>query len=307
MNIPDHALGWLAAAVVDQYGSLDNFMRSTTYNQHEGPDELLLGLNTEDSFTHGAILGIGDDPKGGLGVVGFVGLIADNQHVVGLMVGHRYGIHPFVMLVTTVPDHPGLTDVSGWENYMTVWLNYLLNNILYVIKTVGEELSAWNLRYPADQDIVNLNRAFNDFVVDFLPYTREVLWLVVNCGPTVNRPFIVATYIQFKDTYEIVNTIFENSTLRGMFEEVVTESIVQLPNILGPPDGSTGLNYLLSKRSQLDDSEKLSFALNTTKLLDQITEVIISVLKELPQMEQNAPNIGWSGNWIDRCTGLLCG
>ena len=299
MNIPDHALGWLAATVVDLIGgTLDAFMRSTTYNQHEGPDGVLLGLNTEQSFTHGVLDIIGADPKGGLGVVGFIGLIADNEHAVGIMLGHRYGIHPFVMVVTTVPEYPSLNDVSGWENYMEPWLYYLLKNTAYAIKTTGEELSVWNLRYESQQDILNLNRAFNDFITDFLPYAKEALWLIVNCGPTVNHPFIVATFIQFKDNFEIVKTILANSTLRDEFGNVIGEALVNLPNIVGPPDASTGINYLLSYRSELDETEKVAFAEKTLRLLDQIVELIITVLKEVPRMEYNPSNIGWDTNWI---------
>jgi len=308
MNVPDHALGLLAAIVIGLIGgTLDAFMRATYYDQHEGPYGVLipdancgpLNPSTEQAMTHGA-LGLLGDPKGGLGVVGFIGLIADNQHAIGIMMGHRYGIHPMVAVVTTVPNYP--TTETGWRNYMDTWLYYLLNNAIYIVSATGEELGVWNLRYPSQSDILNLNRAFNDFMVDFLPYVREVLWLVVNCGKTVNHPFLVSTVIQFKDTFEIAKRIQSNATLNLAFQNLVGELFRQIPNISGPPDASTGLNYLLYYRPQLPYSEKRNFAYSTLQLLDQVTEVLITMLRELPLMEQSTrPSPGWNFNWIAGC------
>jgi len=309
MNIPDHALGFLAAMVIQLFGGgeLDDFMRATHYDQHEGPYGVLvsnagcgaLNPSTEQALTHGA-LGLFADPKGGLGVVGFVGLIADNEHAIGIMMGHRYGIHPFTAIVTTVPNYP--SDEAGWRNYMDTWLYYLLNNAVYIAKTTGEELAAWSLRYPTQSDVVNLNRAFNDFITDFLPYMHEVLWLVVNCGKTVNHPFIISTFVQFKDNFEIVHRIMLNSTLNNALGNLISEVLLQLPNVVGPPDASTGINYLLNHRQYLSYSEREIFGYRMLQLLDQLTEVVVTLLKEIPLMEQSSrDNPGWDFNWIAGC------
>lgn len=308
MNIPDHALGFLAAIVIQLIGgTLDAFMRATYYDQHEGPYGVLsrdancgaLNPSTEQALTHGA-LGMFRDPKGGLGVVGFVGLIADNQHAIGIMMGHRYGIHPMVAVVSTVPNYP-VTE-SGWRTYMDTWLYYLLTNAIYVVKVSGEELGVWKLRYPTQSDALHLSRAFNSFLTDFLPYTREVLWLVVNCGKAVSHPFIVSTYIQLKDTFEIAQRIRTNSTLNSAFINLVGEIFNQLPNFTGPPDASTGLNYLFKSSVQLPLFEKQSFAYTTLQLLDQVTEVVVTLFREIPLMEiSSRASPGWEFNWIAGC------
>ncbi|MEM1672267.1 MAG: hypothetical protein QXY92_08910 [Archaeoglobaceae archaeon] len=308
MNIPDHALGFLAAIVINLIGgSLDAFMRATYYDQHEGPYGILsrdarcgpLNPSTEQALTHG-VLGLFSDPKGGLGVVGFVGLIADNQHAIGIMMGHRYGIHPMVAVVSTIPSYP--TTESGWRAYMDSWLYYLLTNAIYVVKVSGEELGVWNLRYPTQNDALNLSRAFNSFLTDFLPYTREVLWLVVNCGKAVSHPFIVSTYIQLKDTFEIAQRIRTNSTLNSVFVNLVGEIFNQLPSFIGPPDASSGLNYLFKSSVQLPVSEKQNFAYVVLQLLDQVTDVIVTLFREIPLMEiSTRANPGWNFNWIAGC------
>ncbi len=295
MNIPDHALGTLAAIVIKALseGDLAKFMRSINYSQHEGPEGVLLGVNTEYAITNG-LFGILADPKGGLGVVGFIGLIADEKHVVGLMMGHRYGIHPFTAIITTVPSYPNTE--SGWKSYFDTWIYHLLDNLIYTIKKTGEELLIWNLRYSSSDDVLDLNRAFNNFLTDFLPYTREVLWLVVNCEKTVNHPFIVSIFVQFKDSSVMIDKILTNQTLYSKFKDAISEILNQTPNILGPPDASYGLNYMLSQRIKIPLSERQEFNYKMLQLLDQLIEVLITTMRELPAMEKEDPS--WMHNWI---------
>ncbi len=308
LNVPDHALGWLARFVINWgWGSLENFMRSTYYDQHEGPYGVVnrnakcgkLNPSTEYSFTHG-VLGIGKDPKGGLGVVGFVGLIADSQHAFGVMFGHRYGVHPFIAVLTTVPSYPSTKD--GWENYREEWLGYFLSNVKYVLKRTGEEMAVWNLRYPGN-DVVDLSRAFNDFLVDFIPYFKATLWIMVNSGKSVLHPFVVGVYVMAKDLADSTLLLVSNQTLNERFQDVVSTFLLQLPNITGPPDASTGFNYLLAKRNGLPYSERSEFAHRMMELVDQTLEWIIAVMKEIPQMEYTSTrdSPGWDWDWIAGC------
>ncbi len=308
LNVPDHALGWLARFVINWgWGSLESFMRSTYYDQHEGPYGVVnrnakcgkLNPSTEYSFTHG-VLGIGKDLKGGLGVVGFIGMMADSKHTFGIMFGHRYGVHPFIAVVSTVPSYPSTKE--GWENYREEWLGYFLSNFEYVLKKTGEELSVWNHRYPGS-DAVELNRAFNDFLVDFIPYFKATLWIMVNSGKSVLHPFIVGVYVMAKDLADTALLMLSNPSLKGELEDAVSTALLQLPNITGPPDASTGFNYLLSKRAELPYSERREFAHRAMELVDQTLEWVIAVMKEIPQMEytNTRDSPGWEWDWIADC------
>ena len=307
-NVPDHALGWLAQAVINWgYGSPDNFMRSTYYDQHEGPYGVvnrnakcgIINPSTEYSFTHG-VFGIGKDPKGGLGVVGFVGLIADSQHAFGVMFGHRYGVHPFVALLTTVPSYPSTK--AGWKNYKQEWLMYFLSNVKFVLENVGEELEVWRYRYPG-REIIDLNRAFNDFLVDFLPYFRATLWIMTNSGKSVLHPFIVGVYVMARDLADMATLVVSTPSLNSKLHDVVSTFLLQLPSITGPPNGSTGFNYLLLKRPEMPYTERREFAFRVMQLLEQALEWVVAVMKEIPQMEyaNSRDSPGWSWDWIAGC------
>ncbi len=308
LNVPDHALGWLARFVVNWgWGSLENFMRSTYYDQHEGPYGVVnrnakcgvFNPSTEYSFTHG-VLGIGKDPKGGLGVVGFIGLMTDTEHAFGVMFGHRYGVHPFVAVLTTVPHYP--SSKEGWESYREEWLGYFLSNVKYVLKNTGEEMSVWNYRYPGSE-VIDLNRAFNDFLVDFIPYFRATLWIMVNSGKSVLHPFIVGVHVMAKDFADTALLLTSNRSLNEEFQDVVSTTLVQLPNITGPPNASTGFNYLLAKRTELPYTERREFAHRMMELVDQALEWIIAVMREVPQMEytNTRDSPGWNWDWIAGC------
>jgi len=328
-NAPDHVLGVIVSRTIEmcvQYSTIPDIMLQP-YSRHEGPDALpctvhLISLyytlgtvSTEEAFRDGYIIiniiKIFDkDPHSGLGLPGFIGLAADNEHVVGIVLGHRYGIHPFVSVVTSMPpgSYPSDTDVSGWQNFYPTWIYYLLRNLAYNIKVMAEELVNWDKRYPNPDDpqnptnednIVFANIAFNKFLLDFLPYLKETLWIMeVSQNNTINT-FIIATYTQIYDIARIVKYIVGNSTLRAEFGNVVGTMLNELGNIIGPPNGTTGLNYLLNYRVYIPETEKLTFNIEFMKVLDQITSLLVKIMKNLPGMElpQDYPWWGY-GNLI---------
>lgn len=328
-NAPDHVLGVIIERTIEmctQYSTIPDIMQQP-YSSHEGPGALpctvhLLSLDytldtvgSEEAFRYGyeiiGVINIFDpDPHSGLGLPGLIGLAADNEHVVGLILGHRYGIHPFVALVTSMPSgsYPQDTDVSGWQNFYPTWIYYLLKNLAYNIKVMAEELVNWNKRYPEpdnlqnptnEDNIIFANIAFNKFILDFLPYLKETLWIMEVCRNNTINTFIIATFTQMYDTARISEYIVGNGTLRAEFEDFVENLLTELGNILGPPDGNTGMNYLLKFRIHIPYSERESFNYELMKVLDQIVSLGIKIIRNLPGMESPQEYPWWGyGNLI---------
>ncbi len=326
-NLPDHALGEpgkSAMFICQEYNTLSGMLRMTTYSGHEGCgggncrihctaclwSVISIGQSpgaTEylamNGYTYLGTTIIRAWPNGGLGTLSFIGLAADNQHIVGLVIGHRWGIHPFVALVTSMPSgtYPADTDVAGWQSFYPTWIYYLLRNVAYNIKVMGEELWHWKDRYPpsGEDNIILANTAFNKLLLDFMPYLNETLWILQASGNNTIHPFIVATFTQLYDNARIVKYILTNSSLRSEFGDVVGTALTYLPNMTGPVDGTTGLNYFLYYRTQMPDTEKKSVNFELMKLLDQILSFIITTLKHIPIMEYDPNAPGWNfGNWI---------
>ncbi|WP_290623506.1 MULTISPECIES: hypothetical protein [unclassified Archaeoglobus] len=326
-NLPDHALGEpgkSAMFICQEYNTLSGMLRTTSYSGHEGCG----GGNCRISCTAclWSIINIGQSPgateylamsgytylgttiirpwpNGGLGTLSFIGLAADNQHVVGLVVGHRWGVHPFLALVTSMPSgtYPADTDTAGWQNFYPTWIYYLLRNVAYNIKVMGEELWHWSDRYPpsGEDNIILANRAFNTLLLDFLPYLDETLWILQASGNNTIHPFIVTTFTQLYDNARIVKYIVTNSTLRSEFANTIGTALTYLPNITGTVDGSTGLNYFLKYRVQMPYNEKESVNYQLMKLLNQLTSFVITILHHIPIMEYAPNSPGWNfGNWI---------
>ncbi|MBO8179751.1 MAG: hypothetical protein H0Z19_04620 [Archaeoglobus sp.] len=325
-NLPDHALGEVgksAMFVCKEYNTLSGLLSTTEYSGHEGCGggncrlhcTLLEILGADIGMSPGATEYLAKNgltliipvirpwPNGGLGTLSFIGLAADNQHVVGLVIGHRWGIHPFTALVTSMPSgsYPADDDVDGWQNFYPTWIYYLLRNLAYNIKVIGEELWHWKDRYPqsGEDNIILANRAFNKFLLDFIPYLDETLWILQASGNNTIHPFIVSMFTQLYDNARIVKYIVTNSTLRSEFANTVGTALTYLPNITGPVDGSTSLNYFLKYRVQMPYDEKESVNYQLMKLLDQITSFVVTILHHIPIMEYVPNSPGWSfGNWI---------
>lgn len=325
-NLPDHALGEVgksAMYICQEYNTLSEMLRMTDYSGHEGCGGGNCRLYCTLFEVFGAPVGMSPGateylaknglsliipvinpwPNGGLGTLSFIGLAADNQHIVGLVLGHRWGIHPFVALVTSMPNgtYPKNEDVTGWQSFYPTWIYYLLRNVAYNIKAVGEELWHWKDRYPpsGEDNIILANRAFNTLLLDFLPYLDETLWILQASGNNTINPFIVSTFTQLYDNARIVKYIVTNSTLRLEFANTIGTALTYLPNITGPVDGSTGLNYFLKYRLQMPYNEKESVNYQLMKLLDQITSFVITILQHIPIMEYAPNSPGWNfGNWI---------
>ncbi len=326
-NLPDHALGEpgkSAMFICQEYNTLSGMLRTTSYSGHEGCGGENCRLHCTACLW--SIINIGQSPgateylamegyeylgteiirpwpNGGLGTLSFIGLAADNEHVVGLVIGHRWGIHPFTALVTSMPSgtYPADDDVDGWQNFYPTWIYYLLRNLAYNIKVMGEELWHWKDRYPqsGEDNIILANRAFNKFLLDFIPYLDETLWILQASGNNTIHPFIVSMFTQLYDNARIVKYIVTNSTLRSEFANTVGTALTYLPNITGPVDGSTSLNYFLKYRVQMPYDEKESVNYQLMKLLDQITSFVVTILHHVPIMEYVPNSPGWSfGNWI---------
>ncbi|WP_202319555.1 hypothetical protein [Archaeoglobus neptunius] len=328
-NAPDHVLGVVISRTIEmctQYSTIPDIMRQP-YSRIEGPDALpctvhiisldytINTVSSEEAFRNGyRIIGIVNifdpDPHSGLGLPGFIGLAADNEHVVGILLGHRYGIHPFVALVTSMPagSYPGDHDIPAWQNFYPTWIYYLLRNLAYNIKVMAEELLNWDKRYPEpdhlpnptnEDNIVFANIALNRFIIDFLPYLKQTLWVMEVSGNNTINTFIIATYTQFYDSARIIKQIVMNSTLRSELENVTGILVTNMASITGPPDGRTGLNYLLKFRVLMPYSEKERADFEVMKLLDQMLSVIIKLLKNLPGMEHPQDYPWWGyGNFI---------
>ncbi|HDL90403.1 MAG TPA: hypothetical protein ENG14_05820, partial [Thermodesulforhabdus norvegica] len=263
MAFPDNALGYTPQQAINStYGSLAGLMSTTTYSAHEGPDEIHVNSanvrvcgqsatvqaqdvgSTEYTFTHPitlsiSVFGIGGsttiqpDTKGGLGMIGFIGLYGDQDHVVGLILGHRFGIHPFIALVQTVPEYP--TTQAGWQNYEERWLYYLFENLRFIAETWGNEMSIWNYRYGSATNQANLVRSFEDLIVEFTPFLRATLDLMVAAPKNLVYPFIVSTFLQLEDFGHLMKVAFTNQTIFNKSVEAAAALMTALPGILGPP------------------------------------------------------------------------
>ncbi|MET1124668.1 MAG: hypothetical protein ABWW66_05325 [Archaeoglobaceae archaeon] len=331
INAPDHAIGVVVANTIDICANLETIpdILAQPYDAHEGGGEgneihcevLDVGMDTittELAFKQGynilGLLWIFDaDPHEGFGLPGFVGLMADREHVVGLVLGHRFGIHPFVALVTTMPrseipsfdDHTNTTAKEIWQSseFYAKWIYYILRNTAYIVKVTAEELANWDKRYPpsGEDNILLANRVLNDLFLDLLPYLKEVLWTIRVTGNNTINTFIITTYTQLHGLFRMIDTIRSDVTLRSEFENVVATFFASVPGIFGPPDGSTGLSYLLKHRGSLTYDEKLSFAQKLFEMADTGLDLLIAVMKNLPLMEVRADPYfpGWNyGDWV---------
>lgn len=330
INAPDHALGVVVANTISLCENINTIadLMAQPYDAHEGGGEgheitcRVLGGNmstitSEYAFHEGYVVAIlrifYPDPHEGFGLPGFIGLMPDSEHVVGVVLGHRYGIHPFVSLVTSMPsseipvydDHTNTTAKSIWESqeFYRKWVYYLLRNTAYSIKVTAEELWNWDKRYPnsGEDNIVLANLALNDLFLDLLPFLDEVLWTIQVTGNNSINTFIITTFTNLYGNARIVSQIVSNSTLLSEFENVVGTAIENLPKILGPPDGSTGLNYLLKYRAQIPYSDRENFTAKIMELSNNAESLLISVLKNLPPMENSTDPYypGWNyGDWV---------
>lgn len=330
INAPDHAIGVVVDNTIDTCDNLDTIadILAQPYDAHEGGGEgheikceiIDVGVDTittEYAFHEGydvaGIVIFDEDPHEGFGLPGLIALMPDSKHVVGLAVGHRYGIHPFISLVTSMPsseipeydNSSNTTAKSIWESqeFYRKWIYYLLRNTAYSIKVTAEELSNWDKRYPSsgEDNIVQANLALNELLLDYIPYLNTTLWTIQVTGNNTVNTFIATTFTTLYGLARIVNQTVSNSTLLSELENVVGTAIENLPSILGPPDGSTGLNYLLKYRAQIPYSERESFAAKTMELLNSAESLVIILLKHLPLMENSTdPSFpGWNyGDWV---------
>ena len=329
-NVPDHNLGEPGKAVYkicSEYGTLTRYLNMVPYPGHEGDQRApctshllsVVDLTVSPTSTEGffrwtySLLNmtiVRNHPHGGLGLLSFIGLWPDNQHVVGLVVGHRFGIHPFTALVTSMPPgtYPADGQASYWNlSFMQVWLYYLLKNLAYGIFVTAEEWANMHLRYPpsGEDNITALNRAINLVLGDFLPYLNETLWMLEASGNNTIKPFIVSTVTQLNDTKRIATLIRINETLRAEFVNLTGTLFGKLPELVGPPDASTGLNYLLKWRTEgLTYTEKRDTNALIYDLLDRLLSFAVAIMKHLPLMEYvNTPaSPGWNFNWIENST-----
>lgn len=351
MNIPDNALGFSGWIAVDSYGgTLGKLMASTTYRQHEGPGNLSLtehNLNicgmssiqnacqvghTEYAFSYetqtpitvpDVFLGadatgyawLQPDRRGGLGTIGFLALYGDRNHVVGMIMGHRFGVHPFVALVQTVPEYPSTQ--AGWNGYEHRWLYYLFENLRFIAETQGKELSIWNYRYPNATAQANLVRSFEDLIVDFTPYLNSTLSLLVQAPTTLVYPFVVSTVLNLGDFGYLMKITYSNQTIFNKGMDAALALMTNLGNILGPPppnchlsnpnwnDPSSypcyGLNFIWAGSDLLSYSERELFAYRLVELFNTLVSLAIELMKAFPELNNtSAPWTypKWNYNWI---------
>jgi len=345
MGIPDNALGYSAWLAIDSYGgSLSSFMSGTTYNQHEGPGQLHLTQHTlnicgmtstqqetdiphteyaykyevgvpvsaeSGIFTATGTSYVQPDIKGGLGMINFIGLYGDQKHVVGLIVGHRFGIHPFIAIVQTVPEYPATRE--GWNNYEERWLYYLFENLKFIAKTWGREMSVWNYRYSNATNQANLVRAFEDLIVDITPRLRVTFNLMTSAPQTLVYPFAVTTFLLQGDFGYLQKIIYGNQTILDKAMEAAMALMEGLPGILGPappachpdPDWTDpdtyqcyGLNFIWAGSELLSYEERELFAYRLMELLNAIIDSNIQLMKAIPKLEDPSSIPRWNFNWI---------
>ncbi len=347
-NSPAHNLGEPGKASIflcsefrlqdEDWGSLSGMLNSTPYSGHEGDGTnkgrlrctgcglwSLIEQTTSPGateyifandiwvcsiFSLANYLVVHRHPYGGLGTINFVGLIPDSDHVVGIMMGHRFGIHPFVAVVTSMPPPgtsptPPLSPASNWDiNFLQVWLYYLLRNLAYGIVVTADEWMHMSDRFPesGEDNVELLAKAFVLMAEDLLPTLEETLWILQASGNNTLNPFWVSMVSQFNDTKRIATLITVNQTLRAEFMNTVGTLFYRLPDILGPPNASTGLNYFLNGTvNGLTYEEKRSIVSTIYSLLDETLSLIITTLHRLPYLEYvNDPySPGWNFNWIE--------
>lgn len=346
INIPDNALGWTASLAIQDYGgSLRSFMANTNYSHHESPGTLRLGTHrinlcgvtattgaanvgsSEYAFSRtisvptsalgGLATGtsyIEPDTKGGLGLIGFFGLYGDQKHVVGVILGHRFGIHPFVALVQTVPYYP--TTQAGWTNYEHLWLYYLYENLRFIAETWGKEMSIWNYRYNNATNQANLVRAFEDLIVEFTPFLKTTLDLMVSAPRTLVYPFVVSVFLNLGDFGYLMKVSYSNQTIFNKAVEASEALMRNLGNILGPPPPNCsidptwndpnsyqcyGLNFIWSGSRLLSYSERELFAYRLMELFSTIIDLQIELMKAIPELNNSSSPWAypkWNYNWI---------
>ncbi|MEM4279036.1 MAG: hypothetical protein QXP28_01165 [Archaeoglobaceae archaeon] len=325
-NVPDHNLGEPGKAAIflcEEYSTLSGLLSSTPYTGHEGPGRItctvrvfrIIEVQQQPNSTEGLFYTtysfLGGDivrrhPHGGLGLISLVGLWPDNEHVVAILLGHRFGIHPFVAIVTSMPSgsYPSDDQPSEWNlQFMQVWLYHLLKNLAYGIAITADEFANLNLRYPesGEDNVVLANRVITSFVVDFLPYLEETIWLLEVSGNNTIKPFIVAIFTQFYDLGRMMKFIASNETLKDEFANVTKTFISRFPDLVGDPSANSGVNYILKHRTErIPLSEKTDTAYHFMKLLDQIASFLVTIVKHVPMMEyyNTSYSPGWSWSWI---------
>ncbi|MEM2346407.1 MAG: hypothetical protein QXN49_07590 [Archaeoglobaceae archaeon] len=336
-NAPAHNLGEpgkSAMYMCEQYSSLSGMLSTTPYTGHEGDGTSSgrivctgCGLwsvvtltespgSTEYLFRNNynlCLLGslityrmTNAHPNGGLGTIIFIGLIPDNNHVTGIMVGHRFGIHPFVAIVTSMPSgtYPALTPYTNWNlSFMQIWIYYLIQNLAYGLMVTADEWMNMHLRYPVsgEDNIASVNRVLTDAMRDLFLALDETLWLMEASRNNTLKPFILGNVAQLNDTKQILTLIRNNATLRTEFVNLIGLAFYRLPDIVGPPDASTGLNYLLKWRVDgLSYTEKRDISNIFYDLLDTLLSLIIAVMRHLPMLEyfNTTSSPGWNFNWI---------
>ncbi|MEM4540141.1 MAG: hypothetical protein QXP46_01425 [Archaeoglobaceae archaeon] len=347
MNIPDNALGYTAQLAIAQFGSLSALMFGTNYSQHEGPGNISLSsrtlticgmTTTQQAFNsphteyvfsnpvsapismstpYGTATGnaiLQPDRPGGLGLIGFLGLYGDQNHVVGVILGHRFGIHPFVAIVQTVPYYP--TTQAGWAGYEHLWLYYLYENLRFIAETWGKEMSIWNFRYNNATNQANLVRAFEDLIVEFTPFLRTTLNLMISAPRTLVYPFVVTTFLNLGDIGYLMKVSYTNQTVFNKAVEASEALMRNLGNILGPPPpncpvNSTwndpnsyrcyGLNFIWSGSRLLSYSERELFAYRLVELFSTLIDLQIELFKALPELNNTSAPWAyprWNYNWI---------
>jgi hypothetical protein len=346
MAFPDNALGYTAQTAITSsyYGNLKAFMSNTQYNDHEGPGSINIPsmpvsvcgqaatvegqpvVHSEYTFTYPITLDISvtflltfsgtatiqPDTKGGLGLIGFLGLYGDQNHIVGLILGHRFGIHPFVALVQTVPEYP--TTQAGWQNYEDRWLYYLFENLRFIAETWGREMSIWNYRYGSATDQANLVRAFEDLIVEFTPFLKTTLDLMVAAPENLVYPFVVSTFLQLGDFGHLMKVSFANQTIFNKATEAAMALMTALPGILGPPPPACdlnntnwndpiayhcyGLNFIWAGSDLLSYKERELFAYRLMELFNTIVDLAIEIMKAIPQLEDPTSVPRWNFDWI---------
>ncbi|MCS7143564.1 MAG: hypothetical protein NZ879_00910 [Archaeoglobaceae archaeon] len=347
MAIPDNALGYTAQLAIAQYGSLSAFMSQTNYSQHEGPGNLSLSsrslticgfTSTQDAFSpphteyvfsypiqapirvstpFGTATGyatLQPDRRGGLGLIGFLGLYGDQNHIVGVILGHRFGVHPFLAIVQTVPEYP--TTAAGWTGYEHRWLYYLYENLRFIAEAQGKEMSIWNWRYPNATAQANLVRAFEDLIVEFTPFLKVTLDLMVSAPRTLVYPFVVTTFLQLGDFGYLMKVSYTNTTIFDKAVEAAEALMRNLGNILGPPPPNCpvnatwndpnayrcyGLNFIWMGSRLLTYAERELFAYRLVELFSTLIDLQIEVFKALPELNNTTAPWAyprWDYNWI---------
>ncbi|MEM1672262.1 MAG: hypothetical protein QXU31_04545 [Archaeoglobaceae archaeon] len=158
-------------------------------------------------------------------------------------------------------------------------------------------MSIWNFRYNNSTNQANLVRAFEDLIVEFTPFLRTTLNLMISAPRTLVYPFGVSAFLSLGDIGYLMKVSYTNQTVFNGAVEASEALMRNIGNILGPPPpncpgNSTWndpnsyrcyvLNFIWSGSRLQSYSERELFAYRLVELFSTLIDLLIELFKALP-------------------------